>query len=186
MRIDGYEAIEDYAAIGDGRTVALVARDGSIDWLPVPQLDDPPVFAALLDERNGGRFLVRPVGEHEVDRRYVDETNVLQTTFSGAGGTVTVTDALTTQNGGLLPWVELARRIECTEGELELEWLVEPRFEYGLTETTVEPRRDGFVARCLNHYLLIRAWDAGAPEQSASAVGARFTLRRGRARSSSP
>src|SRR5579884_3663179 len=124
MRENGYAPIEDYAALGDGRTAALVARDGAIDWLPVPGVAGRPVLAAIIDAERGGSCRLAPVGEFTVNRRYLPDTNVLETTFSTGTGWITVTDALTLGASDRLPWVELARQVECTEGEVDLAWSI--------------------------------------------------------------
>ena len=99
-----YSDLRDYAAIGDGRTVALIGKRGQVDWLPIPNLDSPPVFAAILDAQTGGCIQLAPVDDFDVKRRYVQGTNVLQTTFTTAKGSVRVTDALVTGIAGRLPW----------------------------------------------------------------------------------
>jgi len=87
-----YKRLEEYGAIGDGNTVALVGRDGSIDWCPFPHVESPSVFAAVLDADRGGHFAVRPNQSFESVQRYRDRTNVLETTFRTASGSATVTD----------------------------------------------------------------------------------------------
>ncbi len=123
---DGYAELRSYGAIGDGRTVALIARDGQIDWLPIPSMDSPPVFSALLDADNGGCISLRPVESFTVERAYVGETNVLATTFRTASGSVRVTDSLNTGVAGRLPWAELARRIDGLEGSVRMTGEVKP------------------------------------------------------------
>jgi GH15 family glucan-1,4-alpha-glucosidase len=88
----GYKPIEDYAAIGNLRTVALVGRDASIDWLCLPDLSSASVFAAILDPERGGHFGIRVVGGRPVDQRYIRDTSVLETVFDTDGGRLTVVD----------------------------------------------------------------------------------------------
>jgi GH15 family glucan-1,4-alpha-glucosidase len=160
-RTDGFAPIGSYAALGDGRTVALVASDGSVDFMSIPDLHCPTAFAALLDPKRGGRFTLAPVERFEAARRYVGRTNVLETTYRTGSGSARVTEALTLQDGGLLPWLELARRVDGVEGEVELTWRVEPRFDWGRVPPRVRRRGDMPVAEGAGVQLGVHAWDAG-------------------------
>ncbi|HET8607167.1 MAG TPA: glycoside hydrolase family 15 protein [Gaiellaceae bacterium] len=179
MRVDGYAGIEDYAVLSDGRTIALVALDGSVDWLSVPTMDGTSVFGALLDAERGGSFWLRPQGEFEVSRRYVPHTNVLETTFAAAHGRLRVREALTLQDGGLVPWIELARAIECLEGSVRIRWECRPRFDFGRTECEIEERNGIVIARGGRDYLALRAWDAGEPQHTAGTIAGETELGEG-------
>ncbi|HEX3705674.1 MAG TPA: glycoside hydrolase family 15 protein [Mycobacteriales bacterium] len=176
MRDDaGYAPIETYAAIGDGRTVALVATDGRIDWWPVPALDAPPTFAALLDADRGGFIALKPVAEHTVTRRYLPDTNVLETTFVTESGSVRVTDLLPLGRSGRLPWSELARRVEALNGAVEMEWIVAPGTQLASVEPWIALRQEAMVIRIGDEQLALRLYDVGEPVCDGYQVSGRFT-----------
>jgi GH15 family glucan-1,4-alpha-glucosidase len=179
VRVDGYAPIGDYGAVGDGRAVALIARDGSIDWLCWPTHDSGSVFGALLDPR-GGSFTLAPVGEFESEQRYLENTNVLETTFHTDGGSVRITDAITSDGGRLLPWHELVRRVECLAGQVQLRFEVRPRFGYGTAETTIERVDEGFhSATSAAGQLGILSWDPWRAVGSEASVSGEARLAEG-------
>jgi hypothetical protein len=152
--------IGDYALLSDCRSAALVSQDGSVDWLCFPRFDAPSVFCRLLDPA-GGRFAIRPAGEFRASRRYVDQTMVLQTTFTTAGSTAVLTDALALGRndrghhlGAGSPGV-LLRRLVRTIGEIDAEVSYAPRPEYGLIRPFLVPVPGGLAARCGADRLLL-------------------------------
>ena len=178
-RVDGYAPLAGYAAIGDGRTLALVADDGSIDWLPIPGLDDPTVFGALLDPDKSGCFELSPMQACEVGRSYLKDTNVLETTFTTAEGVVTVTDALNLQDGGELSWVELARSVRATRGQVRMRYRIRPRFDFGLDRTELTRRGEVLIASQDDRIMAFRCWDAGEPVHSSGEIAGEFLAREG-------
>ena len=133
---DAYPPIGDYALIGDGRSAALVSRDGSLDWLCWPRFDSPSIFAALLDTERGGRFRVRPTGAFRSERRYLPDTNVLETIFHTSSGTVALRDLMPVaseqdKRAALTPEHEVLRELEGLAGQVEIEVVYAPRPDYG-------------------------------------------------------
>ncbi len=142
-----FPPIADYAFLSDCHTGALVAPDGSIDWLCVPQFDAPSIFGSLID-RQAGYFRFAPFGvNHPSAREYEPGTNVLVTTWKSPSGWVVVRDALTigphededTVTPHTRPPADhdadhmLVRTVECIEGEVEIDLVCEPVFDYGRT-----------------------------------------------------
>jgi alpha,alpha-trehalase len=140
-----FPPIADYAFLSDCHTGALLAPDGSIDWLCVPKFDAPSAFGSLLD-REAGLFRFGPFGiTVPSDRHYEPGTNVLVTTWKTPTGWVEVRDALTmgptTHEDRVTPHTRppadedadhmLVRTVRCLEGEVEVELICEPAFDYG-------------------------------------------------------
>jgi GH15 family glucan-1,4-alpha-glucosidase len=170
----GYVPIADYAAIGDGRTVAVVARDGSIDWLCLPDLDSPSVLAAVLDADRGGRFSLQPEAPTEARRRYLPDTNVLETTFTTTEGVVRVTDAMALPGSDLGPTRELIRRVDSVAGRVPMRWCVTPAFGYGARPPRIERRAGRPVAVGGRDALAVCSWDAGEARIDDHSIFGRF------------
>ena len=176
MRVDGYASIEDYAIIGDGRTIALVALDGAIDWLCLPNVDSPSAFAALLDSERGGSFALQPAVPFQSTRRYLPRTNVLETTFTTGHGSVRLVDAMTLPNDHLDPMRELVRSVEGVSGRVPMRWRCAPRFDYGQAQPRCEWRHGVPVAVWRAEAVGIMSWNAGTPEWRDAAAGADFEI----------
>jgi GH15 family glucan-1,4-alpha-glucosidase len=128
--------IDDYGVIGDCRSTALVSRSGSIDWLCWPRYDSPAIFAAIVDQKLGGRWSICPVQPFASRRSYHGDSNVLETEFVLPDGRATLMDLMPVaseefKRKNLVPDHELLRQIVCTEGEFEIEVDFVPRAFYG-------------------------------------------------------
>jgi alpha,alpha-trehalase len=164
----GFTPIADYAFLSDCHTGALVGPDGAVDWMSIPRFDSPSVFTSLLD-RSAGQFRLGPYGVYvPLARRYLPGTNVLETTWMTRGGWIVVRDALT-----IGPWRDgadsgpqtrpptdqaaqqtLLRIVECVQGEVELEVVCEPMFDYAREPAIWEltPDEQGGIAHgCGKH-----------------------------------
>jgi GH15 family glucan-1,4-alpha-glucosidase len=133
---DVYPAIGEYGLIGDCRSAGLITRDGSLDWLCFPRFDSPAIFGALLDARAGGRFRIRPTAPFQTTRRYMPDTNILETTFLTDGGSVVLRDLMPVsaevdKRRALGPDHQVLREVEGLAGEVEMEVLYEPRPDFG-------------------------------------------------------
>jgi GH15 family glucan-1,4-alpha-glucosidase len=136
--------IEDYALIGDCQTAALVARDGSIDWLCVPRFDSPACFAALLGTSEHGRWQIAPAATETraIRRRYRPGTLVLETDYETETGAVTVVDCMPV--GAETPTV--VRIVEGTRGRVPMRLDLAFRLDYGSLVPWVRRTSDGIRA----------------------------------------
>jgi GH15 family glucan-1,4-alpha-glucosidase len=120
-------AIEDYGVIGDCESVALVGRDGSIDWLCLPRFDSAACFAALLGNADDGRWCISPAVPARTSRRYCDGTLILETEHVTAEGTAAVIDFMPLRDDA----ANVVRIVEGRQGSVPFTMDLRIRFDYG-------------------------------------------------------
>ena len=139
-----FQPIENYGIIGDLRTIALAGMDGSIDFLCLPRIDSPSVFARLLDQDQGGYFQISPmVSDARQKQIYVSDTNVLLTRFLSESGVAEISDFMPVTDPAQPSMI--VRRVKTVRGDLEFEMVCHPAFDYARADHKVEPRDDGIL-----------------------------------------
>jgi GH15 family glucan-1,4-alpha-glucosidase len=144
--------IEDYAMIGDGRTGALVSRDGSIDWLCLPRFDSDACCAALLGRREHGFWRIAPCGPATQRRAYSGDTLVLETEFDGETGCVRLTDFMPVHTEQPM----IVRRIRGLRGTTRISCELGLRFDYGYVQPRIRRLGDAMVAVAGPDLLVLR------------------------------
>jgi alpha,alpha-trehalase len=143
-----YLPIEDYGLIGDCHGAALVSRCGAIDWCCLHRFDADPLFARILDAGKGGSFVVRPEGVEKIERRYLPDTNILESTFTTRDATIVLTDFMAVRDeAGLkerdMPSV-LVRMVEVRQGRATMTMRFEPKPAFGRDDVALE-MKDGVI-----------------------------------------
>ena len=134
-----YKRIDDYGLIGDMHGSALVSSDGSIDWCCMPRFDSPALFSRILDSNKGGFYKLVPAKISSSTRRYLPNTNVLETSFTTSTGTGVLIDFMPVHRHVVMPREPLeitdsqrvVRILHCTKGRLDFEMDCYPKFDYG-------------------------------------------------------
>lgn len=179
---EGYLPIEDYGVIGDLQTVALVGRNGSIDWCAIPDFDSPSVFGALLDVKKGGFFRIAPPDTPGMRRKhmYLPETNILVTRFVSADGVGEVTDFMPIKAQPEQPGLShhIDRMVHMVHGTMRFEMICRPAFNYGRDAHSVRIVDHGAVFDS-PHLSLGLAATVGLEEDGPGGVRAAFTLGEG-------
>src|SRR5215813_13547174 len=126
-----FEPIENYGVIGNMQSIALVGMNGSIDFLCYPDFDSPTVFAALLDDKIGGRFAIQPqLTNMRVRQLYLPDTNNLITRFLAEEGVVELMDCMPIDDGTSQA-NEIVRLVKVIRGNVKFRMSCQPRFNYG-------------------------------------------------------
>ncbi|TGE04546.1 glycoside hydrolase family 15 protein [Hymenobacter fodinae] len=139
-----YLPLEDYGLIGNLHTVALVSKVGSLDYLPFTRFDSPTIFAALLDAKKGGSWLLQPVGDDVRSKQlYLPDTGILLTRFFTGEGIAELTDFMPVKRHAQN--CAVVRTVRVIKGTMEFQMRCSPRFDYARTAHEAQPQADGSI-----------------------------------------
>src|SRR5437660_7517292 len=174
-----YQPIEDYALIGDLHTVALVGKNGSIDWCCLPRFDSPSIFGAILDVKKGGYFRIAPPDTPNMGHKqlYLPETNILITRFLTVDGVGEITDFMPVKREGSAHHQHhIIRAVKVVRGSLSFEMVCRPAFNYARDKHEVHLSSEGAV---FNSKTLCLGLASTVPleQDGEGGVRATFTLR---------
>jgi GH15 family glucan-1,4-alpha-glucosidase len=170
--------IEEHAIIGDLHTVALVAIDGTIDFLCAPQFDSPSVFASLLDPERGGSFeLCAGLTEPTHKQLYLSDTAVLLTRFLHDDGVAELSDFMPVADAGVPH--HIVRRAKAVRGDVAFTMRCAPRFDYARANHTIERTTAGIVFACPALAMTMRLRASVPLDLDGGDATARFVLRAG-------
>jgi GH15 family glucan-1,4-alpha-glucosidase len=173
-----YPPIEAHAIIGDLQTAALVALDGTLDFLCLPHFDSPSVFASLLDADKGGCFAITPdLDQPRHKQLYLPDTNLLLTRFLATEGVVEISDFMPVHPREHTSRV--VRRVKTVRGEIRYRVRCAPRFDYARARHTAEPAEGGLVFTGADGTVLRLTSTVPLYLENGDAVG-EFTLPAGR------
>ncbi|HTI15390.1 MAG TPA: glycoside hydrolase family 15 protein [Dictyobacter sp.] len=176
-----YVPIEDYGVIGNLHTVALVGKNGSIDWCCLPRFDSPSLFGAILDADKGGGFRIAPLDADGMGKKqlYLPDTNILITRFLTADGVGEITDFMPIKLvGSKLYEHHLVRIVQAVRGSMIFEMHCHPACNYGRDTHTVVLSVEGAVFHSDSICLALAA-TVPLEESEAGAVRSTFTLYEG-------
>lgn len=184
-----YQSIEDYGIIGDCHTAVLISRQGSMDWYCPKRFDSPAVFCRLLDAKKGGYFKLSPEKKFSTERKYKEDTNILETTFFSEKFKIRITDFMpvhkrtaSRQGYDVGTSRRILRLVEGIRGKAEIKITFRPTFDYAAGQTKTEKKTGvGIVAEKDGKYISLTSPGANInfKKNNANEFYGRSTIKKG-------
>lgn len=139
----------DYGIIGNCKTAALIKNNASIDWSCFPKFDSPSVFAKILDDKKGGSFEIKPIGEYKIKQQYVKNTNILETTFFNKKNKFKVIDYFLRyrEKEKIIKDNNIYRLVKVIKGSPKVKIIYDPKLDYAQGKTKIEIKEDKITAK---------------------------------------